>query len=165
MKAFYRCSVFLAAILVMSEASGWEIKDELDPLTDKSIKHARTLPKAPPYQWGKPVKTELIIRCGHMLSPVAPEIMVFFSSTVGIGEVLTRWRFDDGPVHSVNLELNGTKEQALFLPNDVAGFTSLSDLSRAKRLRVDVNLPWAGPTLLDFKVDGGSEAVRQIACR
>jgi len=39
------------------------------------------------------------------------------------------------------------------------------DVVAAKRLRVEIDLPSAGGTLLDFNVIGAADAVKAIACQ
>ena len=41
----------------------------------------------------------------------------------------------------------------------------VADVVAAKRLRVEIDLPSAGATLLDFNVIGAADAVKAIACQ
>jgi hypothetical protein len=156
------CATALAAD---GKIGNWKITNTKDELTEATLRYATTYPKQKPIQFKKPINVELIMRCGsvYKTGPTHPEIMIYFSGTVGIADVRTRWRFDDGPVEDMTLGLNGTKEQAIFLP-DMTGINSVAAIQKAQRLRAQLDLTWAGFTLLEFNVVGSAEAIKAINC-
>ncbi len=169
-------AAFLAAILPgigparAQGATAWKIAAERDQLTDRLSHIAVTVPKSDPVQQGKSVTTALIIKCGSAFTtgPTHPQLMILFTS---LGEMWhiktfhTRYRFDDGPVRDYKLKVIGRKgAHAIMLPK-FSNEDPAADLVAAKRLRVDVKLPKAENTVLDFNVTGAADAVRAIACQ
>jgi len=152
-------------------ASPWKVMNaQRDPLTDQTARYAKTTPKSDPIQNGKPVTTALIIKCGtiYVSGPTHPELMILFTSLTGTGHVKnieTRYRFDEGPIRDYKLSSGGKAgARAILLPK-LSNQDPIADLIAAKRLRVEVNLPHAGMTLLDFNVANASEAIQAISCK
>lgn len=79
--------------------------------------------------------------------------------------ITTRYRFDEGPVRDYKLKLGGKNgAHALLLPK-FAHEDPIADLAAAKRLRVEIDLPGPGATLIDFNVTGAADAVTAVACQ
>jgi len=79
--------------------------------------------------------------------------------------IATRYRFDDGAVRDYKLKVirrNGA--HAMLLPK-FGNEDPVADVVAAKRLRVEIDLPNARTTLLDFNVIGPADAVKAIACQ
>jgi len=151
-------------------ATPWKIISERDQMTDQTLRLALTTPKTNPVQQGKSITTALMIKCATTFigGTTHPELMVLFASLGGMWHVRamhTRYRFDDGPVRDYKLKVvRRAGGHGLFLPK-LGDQDPAAEITAATRLRVEVNLPYAGATLLDFNVAGASDAIRQIACR
>jgi hypothetical protein len=105
-----------------------------------------------------------------------------FSKGVGITQQKVRYRFDDGPVQdmSIDLQLIGgvsvlalsggvtvrvNDTNALFKAKDYSSAFILG-IKKAARLRVSLDtLPYAGPTFLDFDVRGAGTATESLPCK
>ncbi len=73
--------------------------------------------------------------------------------------------FDDGAVRDYKLKIIGRNgAHAMLLPK-FGNEDPVADVVAAKRLRVEIDLPSAGATLLDFNVIGAADAVKAIACQ
>jgi hypothetical protein len=147
-------------------ATAWKIATERDKLTDRLSRFAVTLPKADAVQHGRSVTTALIIRCAS--APAHPELMILFTSLTGLWRtrtIETRYRFDDGPVRDYKLKITGRNNAHAILLPKFSNEDPVSDLVAAKRLRVEVSLPDAENTVLDFNVTGAADAVKAIACQ
>lgn len=151
-------------------ATAWKIATERDQFADRVSCFAVTLPKSDPVMQGKSVTTALILRCAGVpgTARAHPELMILFTSlprakhAKAIG---TRYRFDDGAVRDYKLKLSGRNgAHAMLLPK-FSNEDPVADVVAAKRLRVEIDLPSAGPTLLDFNITGAADAVKAIACQ
>jgi hypothetical protein len=151
-------------------ANGWKIiNGQRDPLTEQAATFAVTMPAADPVQHGRPITTALVIKCATAFGPDTTrlELMILFTSLNGGGRtktIETRYRFDDGPVRDYRLASAGKPgTRAIVLPK-FSDQDPIADIVAAKRLRVEVNLPETGTTLLDFNVSGASEAIHAVSC-
>jgi len=95
--------------------------------------------------------------------------MVLFTSLTGAGhfkKFQTRYRFDEGPVRSMELTSSIGKNyaRAIVLPNLGAPAPGV-EIVGAARLRIEFDFKSAGVTFLDFNVSGAAEALKAIACR
>jgi hypothetical protein len=152
-------------------ANAWKIiNGQRDPLTEQAATFAVKMPTADPVQHGKSITTALVIKCttAFVSGPTHPELMILFTSLTGRGHAKTmetRYRFDDGPVRDYKLASAGkTGTRAIVLPK-FSDQDPIADIVAAKRLRVEVNLPETGTTLLDFNVSGASDAIQAISCK
>jgi hypothetical protein len=166
--------VLLALTVAAGEAYGqgttaWKIATERDQLSDRVSRFAVTLPKSAPIQKGKSVTTALIIKCGSAFTngPAHPELMVLFTSLkrTHMKTIATRYRFDEGPIRDYKLNMTGRNgAYAIVLPK-FSDQDPIADLAAARRMRVDVSLPGAENTVLDFNVAGAADAVHALACQ
>ena len=151
-------------------AAAWKIEAERDKLTERVSRFALTLPKSDPVMQGKSVTTALIITCagGAPTRPAHAELMILFTSLPRAKHakaIATRYRFDDGAVRDYKLKIIGRNgAHAMLLPK-FGNEDPVADVVSAKRLRVEIDLPSAGATLLDFNVIGAADAVKTIACQ
>ena len=71
----------------------------------------------------------------------------------------------DGAVRDYKLKVIGRNgAHAMLLPK-FGNEDPVADVVAAKRLRVEIDLPSARGTLLDFNVTGAADAVKAIACQ
>ncbi len=151
-------------------ATAWKIEAERDKLTERVSRFALTLPKSGPVMQGKSVTTALIITCagGAPARPTHPELMILFTSLPRAKHakaIATRYRFDDGTVRDYKLKVIGRNgAHAMLLPK-FGNEDPVADVVAAKPLRVEIDLPSARGTLLDFNVTGAADAVKAIACQ
>jgi len=151
--------------------SNWKITPGgYEELTDEKSRMAITLPKSTPVIDGKSVTTGLVLRCEvNPSGPPIPRLTVIFTSLTGVGhfkKFQTRYRFDEGPVRSMELTSNIGKNyaRAIVLPNlgaPAPGF----EIVGATRLRIEFDFKSAGVTFLDFTVTGAPQAMRAIGCQ
>ena len=164
-----------AMALVVGEArpevaNPWRITTERDQLTGEVARLAVTTPKADSVAEGKSAATALIIQCGRAFQtgPTHPEVLILLASFAGtrhVRSVHARYRFDDGPVRDYTLDVSSKGDaRAIMLPK-FSDQDPAADLVAAKRLRVEIAVPRAGASLLDFDVAGGGDAVRAISCQ
>jgi len=139
-------------------------------LTEQTSPMAITLAKTNPVIDGKSVATGLVMLCQTDPSePPMPLIMVTFTSLKGVGhfkKFQTRYRFDEGPVHSMELKSTVGKNYArsIVLPNVGAPIPGV-EIAGATRFRVEFDFKSAGVASLDFNVGGASQAMRAIGCQ
>jgi hypothetical protein len=151
-------------------ASPWTIRMDRDKLTDRIARFALTPSRSAPVQHGQTVTTALVIKCGTAFQngPTHPELLILFTALRGmwhIKHVETRFRFDEGPVRDYKLNFPGRAGTHVLMLPKFSDQDPIADLLGAQRLRVEVNLPHAGPTLLDFNVAHAAEAIHTLACQ
>lgn len=151
--------------------SNWKITARgREALTEQTSRMAITLLKSNPVIDGKSVTTGLVLQCEiNPSGPPIPQVMVLFTSLTGVRhfkKFQTRYRFDEGPVRSMELTSNIGKNyaRAIVLPNLGAPAPGV-EIVGATRLRIEFDFKSAGVTFLDFNVSGAAEALKAIACR
>jgi hypothetical protein len=170
-----RIAAGAAAALLVAHAqaevpSAWKVIDgQRDPLTEQTARYAVTMPKSSPVQNGKPVTTALIIRCEKVFqnAPARPELVILFTPLTGwwhVKTIETLYRFDEGPVRDYKLDFPGRAGVRVIALPKFTDQDPIADLIAAKRLRVEITLPYSGRTFLDFNVSGANEAVQAVSC-
>jgi hypothetical protein len=151
--------------------SNWKITSGgQEALSEQTSRMAITLPKSNPVIDGKSVTTGLVLRCEiNPSGPPVPQVMVLFTSLTGVGhfkKFQTRYRFDEGPVRSMELKsiIGKNYTRAIVLQNQAAPAPDV-EIVGATRLRIEFDFKSAGVTFLDFNVSGAVEALKAISCQ
>ena len=161
-------AVGLAAITHAAAQSAWTIHKRPDPLESKNVESYATV-DAPerPLQFGKPLRTWLMARCVEQWGPADAWIAISFnfSTPVAISEIKARWRVDDLPIQEAFIvpKAGGRLFEIyeMLEPHKVIGQLK----ARAKTLKAELILPWAGAVPLTFSVAGSKSAFSQVHCK
>ncbi len=152
--------------------SNWKIVDAgRDPVTERPMRMAITLPKSDSAKNGRSGATGLAIICfsANPNIPTHPELALVFTAVTGVGrykKFAARYRFDEGPIYNPTLTSdvgkNGTRRFILPTSSDPSPAT---EITGASQFRAEVNLHSAGIVFLDFNVAGAAAAIKAIACQ
>lgn len=138
--------------------------DRLDPKKTTSMIGSRS--EQPIRQFGRESHAHLWVMCGPdgITKRTHLAWSVTFRETVSIGERWVRWRVDDGKVEGRKTESYGDG-RIFYLYNSFGPDSTIAAMRKGKMLRSEFDLPWAGNTLLEFKIGGGAEAIGKLPCR
>jgi hypothetical protein len=159
------CLLLLTGMAV-ANAANWTEKISTDRLTGKKIVEMRTDGRGPIQQFGRPITFQLVLGCTHPDDGTADYLSaeIFFSETVTHSQTRARYRFDSGPVRDTNVFPTSARGNYLWLS---ANFTNwfFPELRKSSKLRIEINLPWAGDPLIEFDTAGAGTAIDRIPCR
>lgn len=145
---------FLFLCTVDVAQAEWRVDTFRDRMSDRDIKMAAVSAKSA----SSGVHARLQIECldGKFVGRTMILIVLsreFYQHRIGLN-----WRIDAGPVEPRHLIVNSDL-RSIWLAN-----LSVSELSKAKRLRVEL-FPTGGPTLFyEFDVSGADGAFRAVPC-
>jgi hypothetical protein len=150
--------------------SAWHVVTSADRL-DPSVKtiFARTPTKTPLEQFGRKVGVNLVVSCGntYVTSPSIREsrglgVRLDFSEAVSIGSRRIRWRVDENKVDFRTTDFYADGTVAFLFP--VEKYDLAAQMRGGKIMKIEADLPWAGTALLEFDIQGASEAFAQVPC-
>jgi hypothetical protein len=162
---------WLAATLVValgSQAANatWKANSITDPLTKEKHPYMSSVGHGAIRQFGRTVSSQLVIYCVPLPEQGVPfpTVDLWFSEKVAVGDVKARFRFDTGLVHM--REMGGSDGGNQFsLLRGLVGFEfGLDKFKTSNKLRIQVSLPWAGDTVIEFDTSGASEGLNKMPC-
>jgi hypothetical protein len=149
----------------IANAENWTEKSSTDRLTGKRIVEMRTDGHGLIQQFGRTVTSQLVLACTHPDDGSADYLSVklFFSERVAIDKTRGRYRFDSGPVRDVNIFPDHRGIYFVLSASMTKWF--IQQLRTSSKLRIEVNLPWAGDPLIEFDIAGAGAAMDRVPCR
>jgi hypothetical protein len=163
-------SPWLAATLVValgSQAANatWKAGSVTDPLTKEKHPYMSSAGQGAIRQFGHTVTSRLVVYCVVLPNQGVPfpRVDLWFSEKVAVGDVKARFRFDTGLVHVREMESDSGNQFSLL--KGLVGFEfGLDEFKTSEKLRVQVSLPWAGDTVIEFDTSGASETLDKMPC-
>jgi hypothetical protein len=160
----------LLVVFTTHAYSNWIDASEKDKLTGENVSLQAVRANSPIKQFGHSVKVELVIRCDNPFNDRKKyksddhySAFLLFSEKVGVGEVLVRYLFDGGPPISRRFALQG-RGRAIFLSTIREYDDFIQPLRNSSKLRVQLDLPWAGKPIVEFDTSGAKQAFSRIPC-
>lgn len=145
----WNLSAVLLAFAVTVAHADWKVQTYRDPLTDKTVANAELVPQSGP---GK-----LSVHC---VNGTATADLVF-AGIIGFGTIGATYRFDDGPV-TMRIAKIPDDGRTVWLWFHEA--ESIRKMTRASRLRVQLE-PIARPAMfIDFDMTGAKDAISKVKC-
>ena len=159
--AFSTLLLFLLLFLPISGALAWRDASEKDELTGKKIPLQAERAKTPIRQFGRDVPVDLYLKCisaSRDGSDAFPVAFLWFSESIGIGEIFGRVLIDDRqPPISHTYPINDRGRSIIL--------ASLTDsLRRSSKLKAQFDFPWAGRPVLEFNTTGAAKAFAALPC-
>jgi hypothetical protein len=119
-------------------------------------------------QFGRSVSATMVLGCANVFQDKRRSedyyvAVILFSEPVGVADARMRYRFDAGSVHDITADFcdRGDVLEASW-PKNIDEF--IPELRPSKKLRMELDLPWAGSVLLEFNTRGADKALDQIPC-
>jgi len=157
--------------LINQALAGFEYKvseDALDP--KKKFSYAITPSNEQFQQSGQPVQAWLVVMCSDTYAGDGSArkfkqlgAHLQFSERVAIADRMIRWRIDENKV--VQKKERFWNDGKTFYLMGPGTSEVVPQLRKAKAMKVEADLPWAGKVILTFDATGASEAFAKIPCR
>lgn len=141
----------------------WKRVVSIDQLSDKKIVLEQNRALNTFQQFGRTVTATLVMQCEPPLYDY-PMAAIVFSATIGVEHAYFRYRFDDDsvvePAGGQILAHGSAIEFAshMYVPERI------DRLTKASKFRIELDLPWAGNTLLKFNTSGAGAALANLPC-
>jgi hypothetical protein len=163
------CALVFCALAITSQIANatWKTNSTTDPLTKEKRPYMSSAGHGAIRQFGRTVSSQLVIYCVPLPNQGVPfpSVDLWFSEKVAVGNAKARFRFDTGLVHVGEMESDRGNQFSL-LRGLKASESNLywDEFKTSNKLRVQVDLPWAGGTVIEFDTSGASEALDKIPC-
>jgi hypothetical protein len=163
---------WLAAILVaalgpQAANATWKTNSTTDPLTKEKHPYMSSAGQGAIRRFGHSVTSRLVVYCVPLPNQGVPfpSVDLWFSEKVAVGDLKARFRFDTGLVHVGEMESDSGNQFSLLRGLVGSEFNLYWDeFKTSNKLRIQVGLPWAGDTVIEFDTSGASEALDKIPC-
>jgi hypothetical protein len=123
-------------------------------------------------QFGRNVKVDLMLRCDNLYqdrekykSDDFYQAFLFFSERISIGHVFVRYMFDGRePPEREHSEVGENGRIIFFFAMKTETNNFIDRLKRSSKLRVQLDLPWAGQHVIEFNTAGAPRAFDHVPC-
>ena len=88
---------------------------------------------------------------------------LFFSEPIGVADTLVRYRFDDGDPFGRTLVIND-RGRAIALTTIKENDDFIVPLAKSSKVRVQLDLPYPGNTVVNFDAAGALQAMSKLSC-
>lgn len=158
----------LVALIDVSagNATSWKDDGSIDRLTGKRIIQFSTIGHGAIQQFGRTVTSKLTLACTHPGDGSRDYLSAYlwFSDRVAVHDVRARYLFDGGAVNEQSIDVS-RRGNEFAISSNWRGDGFFQNLRKSSKLKIQVNLPWAGDPVIEFEVSGANDAIRQMPCR
>ena len=170
MKGFILATMIATSCNGVALASEWIDARQKDELTGKPTPMYTVSGQPALHQFGRAVSVKLVLTCTDLYQGKKQyeeqqfyTAFLWFSEEVGIADPELRYTIDGGePVRwTTEMESRG---RSIHLSTIKANDAFIVPLSKSRELKVQLDLPWAGKSVVTFKTAGAVEAMKKIPC-
>jgi hypothetical protein len=164
-------SFSVAAFTASIECSKAAWKEDVyrDRLSERKIVRMSTSAKGVVRQFGRVVTVKVTVACTNPWRD-QPQYrdedylaaFLVFSERVGVGDAIARYRFDERAAQETGAGITDDGRSFSLSESKTSDFVPA--IRAARRLRIEIRLPWAGAAFVEADVSEANQAFEKIPC-
>ena len=152
-------SAICSTSIAHEKTGRWRTEIQTDKLTDKRNKLVKNRALQTFSQFGRSVESSLVLHCMQAGSEKPyPRAIMIFSERVGVARLRGRHRIDTGRVFGPGEFRLDASGRVWLMPFE------FDAIAQSSKVRVEIQLPWAGDVFLEFDTRQAEAVSKQLEC-